>query len=289
MQILFVASQSKAADNLLQDDLNLYIEKAKNYLCQFGFCPPVNTKIQIQDSRGYLGFFHSRDNVITIAPQLESVATQLTLVHEFTHAYRHQFNAKEELWLDEGVAKFMEYKYSGVWPVSYLEKIKKNPVITISNSEIFFQPQGDGYAHAFLMMLYLHNRFGGFDFLQKIMNSKLSGWDNVITAAQELSREGKISIPIHLITKEKIIRHFAVALVCNNAFAAQYSLMFIDKSFEPIKNQVSVLDGLVDKKAARSSEKWSVSSCDPIDIKSAVEALPADQTKKPEALIQIFR
>lgn len=128
----------------------------------------------------------------------------------------------------------MEYRYSTVWPVSYQEKLRKNPDLRLTNNEQAYLRNGDGYTSSFFFVLYLYNHFGGAEFLQKLAQSKMSGWDNILTAIKELKAEGRLGIDDSLISKPSILRHFALALWFNDPFAAKYALFSLDSQYEPL-------------------------------------------------------
>ena len=176
---------------------------------------------------------------ISISPLLTSSETQLTLVHEFVHAYREQFNQDEEVWLNEGLAKFIEYQYSTVWPVSYMERLRKKPIINLSSQvddgmTNNYAPKGDGYPASFFLVQYLYNHFGHEKFLKKVLTSSKSGWNNVISAIQELIKSNFIAMPISFVSKENILRHFAVSLWMNDMYLAKYALFQLDQKYEPL-------------------------------------------------------
>src|SRR5690242_17271772 len=120
---LFILTMS-VAPLAAATELQTAAAKAAQFLCQSGYClkrtPPVSYKEDFQ----HVAYFNRAKNEIWVSPRLTSAESQIALVHELTHVYRNQSNDHEALWLDEGLAKFMEYKYSGVWPKSYSERLK---------------------------------------------------------------------------------------------------------------------------------------------------------------------
>lgn len=220
-------------------ELDQFIVKAQRFVCaRFGDSPncldgSVTVRID-DDTHGYLAYFHRASRKISLSSGLDSIALQLNLVHELTHAYRDQFYHQEETWLDEGLAKFMEYQYSTVWPVSYQEKIRKRPEFRLRNDEVDYHLNGIGYTSSFFLVLYLYNRFGGDQLLEKLIESKRSGWENILAAITEIRRDGGIQIAQDLVSKPAILRHFALALWLNDPYLAKYALFTIDTQYEPL-------------------------------------------------------
>lgn len=290
--LIFVASleATATAEPALSDNLAKYTEKIRNYLCEREICLNKIPPVFVETTDNYHGYTTKDNSRLSISPLLDNVNLQLNLVHELIHVYRNQFNSNEEDWLQEGVAKFIEYQYSTVWPISYVEKLKLN--LTINLGEIAsdgitknFALNGYGYPSAFFVVLYLHNHFGGDSLIKKILNSKKSGWDNVINSIQELALSGELKIPINLINKESILRHFAVSLWINNQYHAKYALFLLDRNFEalselkqfnfpgPITNHKSGdLIQFSDKyQNSTANEVYSIISYNPFVIKKSEE------------------
>lgn len=163
---------------------------------------------------------------------LDPIEEQLTLVHEYVHVFRKEHNTQEARWLEEGLAKFWEYKYSHVWPQSYNLRFSKNPYFILTEDEAHYGRNGDGYISSFFLITYLYQHFGGDHLIQKLMKSDRSGWDNITNSIQELIEAKLVSMPAELITKKSILRHLAVALWTNDPYSAKYALFFIDQNFE---------------------------------------------------------
>lgn len=195
------------------------------------FAPPTNC---------YSGFVDEDKTNIQLSLNADSVERKVTLAHELTHVYRSQFNKSEELWLDEGLAKFIEYQYSSVWPVSYDDLLAKDSYLNLGNTSLKglnnFSCKGDGYRASFYFVLYLYNHFGGEVLLRKLLTSSKSGWDNILTAIQETAAQRIISIEPQWLSKESIVRHFAVAIWENNPYLAKYSLFSLDTKFIGLRN-----------------------------------------------------
>jgi hypothetical protein len=217
-------------------ELRAFAEKARQFLCQKSLCPKSTINIKFQDGLRHVAYFHREKNEIWLSPELSSGEIQIAIVHELMHAVRFQANKNEALWLDEGLAKFMEYKYSGVWPKTYSQRLKASPYFVLSNDEALYQPGEMGYPSSFWFVTYLYNRFGQDELLKRLANSQRSGWDNIISAIFSLMDDNRLQIPLTLVTKAAILRHFAMAMWVNNPYIARYSLFFIDAEFEPLVN-----------------------------------------------------
>jgi hypothetical protein len=277
-------------------ELQAQAEHAKKFLCSFGYCLEKTPPLVLEKVEGYLGYVDGTSSQVSISPDLDSGDTQLALVHEFTHVYRAQFNPREDLWLNEGLAKLMEYQYSGVWPLLYIRRLRENPVLTLGpiydseKKEVNYAANGMGYQSSFFMLLYLYNHYGQEKLISKLLRSPKSGWDNVITAIQELQHEGQLPMSAEVLTKESILRHFAVALWLNDNYSAKYGLFHLDSQYEPLSQvadlKLSALTptapGLVQIQFSRqfaatsAEEVYSLLSEQPFVIQSAE---PGDQPR----------
>ncbi len=236
--ITIVASFEATAINDHREILK-YFEKTKKFLCGRGICLQKIPTIYLEEKEGYRGFVDHNNTRISISPHSDAIETQLNFVHELVHTYRKQFNLDEEEWLEEGLAKLIEHQYSTVWPVSYMERLRQRPMINLDSfaedgKSKNYAPKGEGYLASFFLMQYLYTHFGQEELLQKLLTSNKSGWDNVINAIHELTQSGPIAIPTNLISKENILRHFAVSLWMNDMFAAKYALFYLDQKYEPL-------------------------------------------------------
>lgn len=209
--------------------------QAQNFLCEFKIC--INTPFAVKYKTGmkHVGYFQKNPPEIWIEKNLNTINKKLVLVHELSHVYRNSYNSKEIRWLDEGLAKFWEYKFSNeLWPVSYNTRFKKNPVLFLSNDEKHYGKDGEGYISSFYFIIYLYDHFGGEALVQKLMMSELSGWDSITNAINELRHEGLVKIPPEITTPFAIFKHLAVALWTNEAYAAKYGLFYLNLNFEPM-------------------------------------------------------
>lgn len=289
--VAMVSSKAFALNSQLA--LQEHARHAKTFLCERGFCLEKIPPLYLEEVAGYLGYVDRDLSRISISPKLDAGDTQLALVHEFTHVYRARFNPNEETWLNEGLAKIIEYQYSGVWPVSYAERLVRNPNLNFDGRNFEgrpsnYGPQGDGYMASFFLTLYLYNHFGQNKFLQKVLSSKFSGWENVLTSIHELNDEGTVQIPRELISKESILRHFAVSLWMNDMFSATYALFYLDPHFEPLsQSKLAQMKTLVhsehstriqfskEYRTSNANEVYSILSYEPFKIKTAEATDPA--------------
>ncbi|MGZ3775860.1 MAG: hypothetical protein ACXVCY_18850 [Pseudobdellovibrionaceae bacterium] len=216
-----------------------YERQAKEYLCRFQLCISNSVSVVYTSNTEYLGYYLPESKQILLNNKLNSIEQQLTLVHEFVHVFRKEQNPHELRWLEEGLAKFWEYKYSNVWPQSYNLRFSKNPIFFLSDDEAFYGRNGEGYISSFYFIMYLYRHFGGDFLIHKLMTSEKSGWNNILSSIHELINEKIITIPVEMITKEKILRHFAVALWMNDSYLAKYALFQMNENFEPLNKYSS--------------------------------------------------
>lgn len=266
--------------------------KAQSFLCTQSFCLKSLPPIDVIEVNGYLGYVDGDYSRISISPALSDADSQLAIVHELTHVYRRQRAPDEEQWLNEGLAKFMEYKYSTVWPVSYITRLKKERALNFAD----YQPNGGGYMSSFLLTLYLYNHFGQERLFTKLMNSQKTGWENVLSAIHELSEEGALKIPAEFISKEGILRHFAVSLWMNDRFAAKYALFYLDARYEALNTkpitQASIPLTSADTGMGIQFTKWypSMNAAEVFSIinESPFEIQAANPNDRPVIFISIF-
>ncbi|MGZ3775903.1 MAG: hypothetical protein ACXVCN_19470 [Bdellovibrio sp.] len=226
----FSAYESSGGTSLYDIEMDI-----RKYLCHYNICPSNSISIIRESNTEYLGYYVPEKKQIILNSRLNSIEEKLTLVHEFVHVFRKEMNPNETRWLEEGLAKWWEYKYSQVWPQSYNLRFSKKPVFFLSNDETYYGRNGEGYISSFFLLAYLHRHFGGDLLIHKLMTSKQTGWDNILNSIHDLIDANIISIPHNLITKENIIRHLAVGLWINDPYAAKYALFLIDENFEPLK------------------------------------------------------
>jgi hypothetical protein len=157
------------------------------------------------------------------------------------------------------------------------------------NQNRFYGPGGDGYAFSFWLVTYLQRHFGGEILLKKLLTSPLSGWENVTTAIRQWIVESGSSIPLELVTKESLLRHFAVAVLVNDPYAAKYGLFFIDSEFEPLKSlkvATSTPDFLNDATIEGQILISKLEPCGPIDEAFSIISLkPFRSQTKPQSAI----
>ncbi len=233
---IFVCALAISSEIAGASDLDAQVTHVKNFLCARSFCVKQDVTVAQEPSEGYYAYFHAHANRISLSPNLTDTETQLDLVHEFTHIYRHSFNNDEEVWLDEGLAKFMEYQYAGgVWPFLYEKKLRQNPELILGNDrKQGYGVEGIGYPSSFWMVLYLYNHFGGDKLIAKLMSSSKAGWANVESALADLRANGDIAEGPDLLTRDAIVRHFAIAVAVNDEFKAQFNLFSLDPRHEPL-------------------------------------------------------
>lgn len=215
--------------------IQLSMGRTIDFFCSFALCPKTQIKIKVDTSITHYGYVHPDQKEILLSNQLDSNDVQLTLIHEFTHILRYEYNRQEVRWLYEGLAQFWEYRYSrSVWPRNYNIQFKQNPIFRLSEDEKFYGLNGEGYVSSFFLVAYLYKHFGGDQLMVKLMKSKFSGWQNILTSIHELVVAQVVSIPEEFIDKNFILRHLAVALWENDPYSAAYALFQLDSQYTPL-------------------------------------------------------
>lgn len=235
--LISISCSSQGLAAITEADIIFYESKTLRFLCDLSFCFEQPVPFEINSDLKYLAYVPSNEVKIQFSPKISEVELKASIVHEYAHIYRHRFNKDEKKWLDEGIAKLLEYLCLEDWPDAYNQKLLSVPRLSLSDDERDFIPGGEGYHSAFLLVLYLYNHFGEKKFLKEIMNSKLSGWDNITKAINKLRSDGVVTIPEKFTTKTSLIWNFSVALWMNDAYASPFSLFLIDPKFKALKDQ----------------------------------------------------
>ncbi len=177
---------------------------------------------------------------IRISTKIRShVDYQVILAHELTHVLRHMYQPEEAYWLDEGLAKWMEWKYIGEFPTQYVTDIHASPAIRLLDQPLDCHSSGPpDYASAYFFVLYLRNHLGGDLFISSIATSPLSGWKNIENTAKDLRSRGVISIEPNLLNEKPLLEHFAFSLLLNDPFLADYALFQLDRKYRPSEQSV---------------------------------------------------
>ncbi len=228
ISILMSSATLWAGPEVIQNIAN---KRAKALMCQFNLCVKKKVTIEPENYKSYFGYYHINENKISVRSDQTEFGMVLTLAHEYTHVYRSEYNKNEETWLSEGLAKLIEYKVSTVWPESYQRKLKAKPLLIYENSERRYGVNGDGYSDSFWLVYYLYQHFGGDEFLTRVLQSKLSGWKNILNVIDELQESATIAKNANIINQDVILRHFAVAMLVNDKYAAKYSLFYMGPDY----------------------------------------------------------
>ena len=132
----------------------------------------------------------------------------------------------------------------------------------------------EGYPASFFLFLYLYNHFGQEKFLKKVLESKESGWANILAAA----KSSNPSIESEIITRNSILRHFAVSVWMNDMFSAKCALFFLDRNYEalrvsasikPVSKGSTVIQYGSKLEQSTAQEIYSIMSYSPFKIKTA--------------------
>lgn len=230
--------------SLSETEVTGLVKKASNYVFNL-LGENIEEWHQIQitfdEAHGYSGFIDEA-NKIHLNTQLSALELQLVLAHELTHMIRHRYITSDELWIEEGFGKLIEYLYSGVWPKNYDLQLRNMDSFLISNDLKLYNPNGRGYVTSFYLLDYLYRHLGGISFLRAFIHSKETGWKNIILSAKALKASHIIGLPDQLLTVEALTANFAVALLINDPFVAKYGMFLIDREYEPL---ISYRDSII--------------------------------------------
>lgn len=216
--VILLTSVSSFADNT--ENAN---SKVLLFLKESGIQINQSAQIIKDENLKYHAFAKKDENVILLNSALNDIQTKINLVHEYIHKYRYQIGANDEIWFSEGLAQMGEFMYSG-WPNNYNTIVKDKGYLLISNDQNDFKPNGYGYPSSFLLFHYLYTHFGEKAFLNQVIHSSKTGWNNILESIEILKSKKIIIKDDFVVTKENIIRHFAVALALNDSYSAKYGL-----------------------------------------------------------------
>ncbi|NUM87642.1 MAG: hypothetical protein HUU37_00420 [Bdellovibrionales bacterium] len=223
-----------------EEEWNRFSSKVYEFVTKRIGDPRADEAIEIvfdpaMECAGFVSREPGREREIRISTRIRShVDFQVVLAHELTHVLRHAAQPDEAHWLDEGLAKWMEWGYVGDFPSHYAREIARKGEVNLTDGS-FDCGTGDGYGGAYLLMLYLHNHLGGSRFISELARSPLKGWDAVEGAAQNLRVRRELGLPPALLTRKSLIWHFSLALLLNDPFAADFALLQIDSRFVPFR------------------------------------------------------
>lgn len=189
----------------------------------------------------------------------------MIFAHELTHLIRYRASQSDPLWLNEGIARQVEYLLADFWPNSLnheTDALKNKKVITptlfeLSDSANDYKVQGQGYANSFLFMHYLLGRYGDLKLWSELIRSEKSGWDAIESWLENLSSRGVINLDADLLKRRAIWRHFAFALMFNDPNIVRSGLFLVDYKYQGALNSKSeIVDTNI---GVRELEKpWSV-------------------------------
>lgn len=175
--------------------------------------------------------FSNCDYKVRISSQLQTMESKLTLIHELIHVIRHQYNPHEVVWLDEGIAQFVEANYILLYPIDKNKRLNESKEIHLSSNFFDYKPHSQAYSISYFFIKYLYSRFGGVDFLREVIKSPYSGWENVEKSLLQLKAKKRISVPDHFLNRQALWTHFIFAIVLNTNNYADYGLFSIDSKF----------------------------------------------------------
>lgn len=172
--------------------------------------------------------------VIRLNENLQNIENKLTLMHEFVHIIRHQYNPQEVVWLDEGLAQLIEAEYIQLFPHDKNQRLQDSNQVHLSSSREEYQPKSKAYATSYFFMKYLYSRFGGIELLRELIQSPHSGWDNIENSIRKLKQKKLISISESFLNRQSIWTHFVFAMTLNTTKYADYGLFLLDQKFQNI-------------------------------------------------------
>lgn len=176
--------------------------------------------------------FSNCDYKVRIASQLQTMESKLTLIHELIHVIRHQYNPHEVVWLDEGIAQFVEANYILLYPIDKNKRLNESKEIHLSSNFFDYKPHSQAYSISYFFIKYLYSRFGGVDFLREVIKSPYSGWENIEKSLLQLKAKKRISVPDQFLNRQALWTHFIFAIVLNTNNHADYGLFSIDSKFK---------------------------------------------------------
>jgi len=187
-------------------------------------------------------YTHPDHNKIEIKNFLNDNECKVNLVHEYTHRLRYKYQINDTPWFSEGLAQLAEMHYTS-WPKFYSTIFSLNPYFMLSNVKDKYTNDSRSYPESFFLLNYIYSHFGNQQLLIKMMRSSKTGWDNILSSIRQLQQEQKINLGDKVITREFIIKHFAIALAINDSYLADYRLFEINPFFIPIiKQSISRID-----------------------------------------------
>lgn len=128
-----------------------------------------------------------------------------TVAHEYQHLIHNDNDPDEETWINEGMSDFAEYVAGYGHPESHVDFFRDHP----ENSLVAWEDQGPreilaDYGIAYLFQLYLHDHYGGGDFIQALATNEKQGIESVNDTLSAFGHEE---------TFQEIYRDFQTALV----------------------------------------------------------------------------
>lgn len=281
-------------------DLDIYVSRVRSYMHRTLLLPESKQgrplDIRISDKISFDGFTRPYDpfaasDLVEIRPDLSSGDLQLALVHELAHVLRHSYNSDETSWLDEGIAKLIEVKYSGVWAVRYQDRVHRSLVISLSANIRDFSPGSYNYVSSYFFVQYLYNKFGGDHLLRRLVKSPQTGWNNILSSIHDLSKKGIVRIPIEYLNAQSIWRHFAASVYFNDAYMVPYSLFFLDSRYSAVQEcAAEITIGSADRESIYFGKQLISSNFDVVygATKSPPKIEREDSTKTYDCLIGII-
>jgi hypothetical protein len=199
-------------------------------------CP---IQIHFQNLNGRSGFTPNPahqvlcNDVIELDTSLRNnAASSVVVAHELTHLLRHQANANETAWIDEGLAQVIAMQFDHRWPKEKLMMLQSHDTsFTIETDLERYAPNSAAYKNAFLLMHYLVRHLGRDEFIRALMHSEKSGWDAITSVAKQTTVKDSIGISADKLNSVDLWTRFAFALRLNDLNTGDCGLFEIDDHY----------------------------------------------------------
>jgi hypothetical protein len=142
-----------------------------------GYFLPVNQGKDVLDPRGGPVFRSNETEMLYVDTNPLDTAGPLAvamLAHELQHLIHHAVDPGEEVWLNEAASEFAMF-LCGYPPSNHVRNFERRPSISLTMWPTEWNYELAHYGAAYLWMLYLYERYGGLDTIQRLVRSPLRG------------------------------------------------------------------------------------------------------------------
>lgn len=173
----------------------------------------------------YLTKYYHQDIFVIDINYINPWQTTYILTHELQHLIRYHYHENESLWLDEGLAQFIDYYLNGFPIESLLElehQFKKDCALDSCSRQM-----RSGYSDNFLFIYYLYKHYGGIDFIRTLItNNEQRGVENIQQAMNvmknkleekiKLDSSSELACKLPFFSFKKALINYHIALLSNN-------------------------------------------------------------------------